>query len=424
MIYATVNNASFVRNSFPSYRALDTQKLVMVDLPRELLATPSDALEFQQVLAFCKKQRRENKRLEYKREFGPKPGLQVAKEAAAFANTEGGTILWGVEEQEKTGKPKPNQCGTNLGNDPRQTVINACFGEVFPPIEPTVSDFLPNPEDNNKGFLVVRIPASRDVHTVEERRGIYVRTGDHCKPINKPTDEQIAGMFARREVAVSRQAERRANNQKKLNAAIRERSEWPNIWISIGPYLDVGRIGEPRALRDSFDKICVAPYYANSSVPFKGHDKIRALQNGIYAVSRRAYDGFNSGLIDCFGNVCLQFVTEGFAKSVEFDNRDAESRAPKSTDGTQMSADAGAIVAYLMTAVEVAKNLYAISGFVGMCSISVRIEGTQHVPLIIPRRNSAFTPVLGTCPLSRDIVIEDNVSTEVRYNRKLWMVTG
>ncbi|AKM82542.1 TPA: hypothetical protein DD449_01620 [Candidatus Berkelbacteria bacterium] len=68
----------------------------------KLLLKPINSFTFQDVSDFCSEGYLENVQLDYKKDFSPKG---VAKHFASFSNTRGGLIIFGVEEDEKTGKP-------------------------------------------------------------------------------------------------------------------------------------------------------------------------------------------------------------------------------------------------------------------------------------------------------------------------------
>ncbi len=163
----------------------------------ELTALPIERITFKEVVAFCSHQTGESMRLEYKEKFSGKDAAkQIAKGVAAFANTQGGTFLFGVKE-ESDRKPVKSPEGEDLGNDPKATVQSACVHNVFPPIVPEVSEYLRNPNDSSRGFLVVRVGASEDIHTIDGGKGIYLRANDQSEPV-RATIEQIEWLIQRR----------------------------------------------------------------------------------------------------------------------------------------------------------------------------------------------------------------------------------
>ena len=138
----------------------------------EIMGLPIDAITFDDVQAFCAHETPENIRLEYKQEFSSNhPARQIAKEIAAFANTQGGTILFGVKEDSDR-RPVKSPQGADLGGNPKATIQSACVHNVFPPVVPEVSALIPNPKEPSKGFVIVRIGASEDIHTVDGGKGI------------------------------------------------------------------------------------------------------------------------------------------------------------------------------------------------------------------------------------------------------------
>lgn len=141
-----------------------------------------ELLTFDDVVAFLKeaqsKDHKEGVCLDYKREM-IEPA-KTAKLASAFANTNGGRIVFGVDEQD--GYPVPPFEGGNLGGNPDQKVKHACQHKVSPSLKVFLSRPLMNPSDLSKGFLVVAVPQSgKTPHSVDDM--VYVRTEDHKEPI-------------------------------------------------------------------------------------------------------------------------------------------------------------------------------------------------------------------------------------------------
>ena len=96
---------------------------------------------------------------------------------AAFANTQGGLLLIGVEEDGKSRKPKLPLIGVE-GNpaDLRQRVLNIAFDAVFPPVQPEIA-VCPMPS-STRSLVVVRTSPSRLMHAVDRRTRVYVRVED------------------------------------------------------------------------------------------------------------------------------------------------------------------------------------------------------------------------------------------------------
>ena len=69
-----------------------------------MFAKPFYDLEYEDIVKFCQRMLPEQQILEYKRELYTEPNLsKLHKSVSALANTQGGYIIIGVEEDRKTG---------------------------------------------------------------------------------------------------------------------------------------------------------------------------------------------------------------------------------------------------------------------------------------------------------------------------------
>lgn len=91
-------------------------------------------LNFQDIKQLLLEGAEENIRLEFKREYPGKSNL--LKKLSSFANTYGGYLILGVEEDGR-GKVK-SLPGVEPINRFDQSVIQWCFDEIYPPIIPFV----------------------------------------------------------------------------------------------------------------------------------------------------------------------------------------------------------------------------------------------------------------------------------------------
>lgn len=182
-----------------------------------IFVKPRDAIEFEDVEAFCDEQIEENSRLDYKRAFSSTDEKkQIAKLISAFANTHGGIILVGVDEKDRI--PKLPIEGIDYVEGLEEKVTSIALKNIYPPVFPetTVCRFGNNLE---KAVVLIRVQESDETpHTVENTTGIYVRVDSQSEP-QRARYEEIEWLMNRRKKAVEnrerllRRAEERFNNQ-------------------------------------------------------------------------------------------------------------------------------------------------------------------------------------------------------------------
>lgn len=203
----------------------------------EFRARPIQSLRFEDVVRFCETQERENVVLDYKQEISSKsPAKQIAKLVAAFANTQGGIVIWGVKESDKDGIPCKDQVGMVLGSDPKKTISDVCRTQVFPPPQVEVSEFLSNLSDPTRGFLVARVlPGKLVPYTFDGV--IYVRVNDSSDPV--PADlATVRYLLDRRKPFEDAQTQRRSAMVSRLEPLC---GEYPSFWITVGPTFEADR---------------------------------------------------------------------------------------------------------------------------------------------------------------------------------------
>ncbi len=138
-------------------------------------------LDINTVLSFCNQGFSEGLRIEYKKEF-PR-NLKLAETVCAFANTQGGLILIGVEADKKYNKPK-NVTGVELKGGLEEKIINLCLSHISPSITPEVKvvDFKSDPKitESDRAILFIRVRASYIApHYLLSTNEIPIRV--HCR---------------------------------------------------------------------------------------------------------------------------------------------------------------------------------------------------------------------------------------------------
>ena len=145
-----------------------------------------ESLTFHDVATFLAEQHEEGLHLDYK--LNVPTAEKLAKLTSAFANSEGGIIIFGVKEEHEL--PVEPFLGADLGNNPRQLIRQACSEHLVPAVDVIVGKVLKNPADPTKGFLVAAVPQSgKGAHVVKSDGRVYLKVYDHKEPVN-PTVEQ------------------------------------------------------------------------------------------------------------------------------------------------------------------------------------------------------------------------------------------
>ncbi|MBR5151490.1 MAG: ATP-binding protein, partial [Elusimicrobiaceae bacterium] len=144
-----------------------------------LFDKPIHELTFDDVVAFCKRGLPENKQLDYKYML-PKNHEKFAKTIASFANTMGGTIIVGVQD-DKNDKPSPPFLGIAYHEKVRNSIEDIIKTNIDPVVFVDINICL-----NKRGdrmFVVIDIPQSNlTPHLVGKLKRAYIRTGQSSRP--------------------------------------------------------------------------------------------------------------------------------------------------------------------------------------------------------------------------------------------------
>lgn len=147
----------------------------------DLYQVPPRELKWQDVDQFLQLGLPEGDTLDYKKDFSE----GVPATIAAMANTRGGIILIGVEEDTKTKKPAQRP-GIGAHHYGAGTLGNHCR-RLQPRYVPP-NHLVEFPEDRTRGVLVVRVqPEHAPVPIWDEEGGVLVRVGDQNRPADLQT---------------------------------------------------------------------------------------------------------------------------------------------------------------------------------------------------------------------------------------------
>lgn len=158
-----------------------------------LFSKNMDDIKFSDIEEFCaldspEEQRpREGLRIDFKSSFPD----DLPKFMVAFANTSGGIIVLGVDENQ--GIPQ-SIVGISLGKaDIKTRITGIAYSAINPPLTPEVG-LARLPNDDSKGIVVIRIQESQyPPHMVERgsENSIYIRVNDECRKVDLRTIEAL-----------------------------------------------------------------------------------------------------------------------------------------------------------------------------------------------------------------------------------------
>src|SRR5262249_25059601 len=129
------------------------------------------------VVAFCEQGLPESINLDYKREMTAPEKL--AKTVSSLANTFGGVILLGVDEDDAS-RPKPPFDGLEFEPKIEERIWSILIEHIYPPVLPEVHVC---PPEANRTFVVIRVAQSATPpHAIRHNTSVYLRTGNISKP--------------------------------------------------------------------------------------------------------------------------------------------------------------------------------------------------------------------------------------------------
>lgn len=162
-----------------------------------LLTIPLDEVTHDDLLNFCEEKHIEDIDLDYKADFPS----DLARLLSAFANTQGGLAIIGVEEEGKTRLPVCPPKGIDEDADvARQKIQNIAFDAIYPPLEPAIRAVgIPNSE---RVVVLIRVHASNLVHAVDRRKRIYIRSQDNNRGYSLANLTDLQWLWDKRESSI------------------------------------------------------------------------------------------------------------------------------------------------------------------------------------------------------------------------------
>jgi len=211
-------------------------------------------ITFEDVLNFCNERIKESINLDYKKDFPS----DLEKTIAAFANTMGGLIIIGVDEND--GKPKFPVEGLEYKEGFSERITNIILSNIYPPIFPEIQVCEPV---EDKTFVIIRVPQSNMTpHFIRHRTQIYIRTNDINHPEELAPAEQIEWL----------------RDKRKKSEELRELL-YTNALERYNNYL---KLHNSSGISFGEATISIAPLYPSN--PYKSPQEIKEIANEIKAM--------------------------------------------------------------------------------------------------------------------------------------------
>jgi len=229
-------------------------------------------IDWNDIELFCRQQIKEGAYLDYKEDF---PN-NLEKTLSAMANTLGGIVLIGIEENDDN-TPKTPIKGIQFKRGLSEKVTNIILSNISPPFFPEIQ--ICANQNSDKAVVVIRIPQSHQTpHAINKTTKVYLRTGDVNTPEELATLKEIGWLSNQRllstnlkdtilQNAKSRYATFYEFLLEELQSSSQngEKTENGLLTLSVSPLYPKNIFLSPIELRDIPEKIKVPDYYGTST---------------------------------------------------------------------------------------------------------------------------------------------------------------
>jgi len=158
---------------------------------------PIHQITYETVRDFCEQRIAEGPQLDY----GLDLRKDIAKTMCAFANTQGGLLILGVED-DKDNRPVLPIAGVESKRGLREQVVSKAYDAIAPPVFPEVQvcEFAHEQTGDQRAIIVVRVDQSdAGPHAMDQGRRAYVRLDDQSRPEQLATMAQLSWLMERRQ---------------------------------------------------------------------------------------------------------------------------------------------------------------------------------------------------------------------------------
>ena len=152
-----------------------------------MFTKPASGIEFDDIEAFCQEWG-EGVRVEYKREITRE---SLPKIISAFANTQGGILIIGVEADKKRNKVISQIQGIPHKNGIEEQIVQIAITRIHPAVTPEVI-IREVPGETDRVVVVVRVEESEQApHAIQNTNRVYIRVASITQPNDGYEDASI-----------------------------------------------------------------------------------------------------------------------------------------------------------------------------------------------------------------------------------------
>ncbi len=226
------------------------------------------SLTWQDVLDFCALGLPEGATIDYKREIPS----ELERTVSAMANTSGGLVLVGVDEDRNSTKPISPPAGIPMERGLSERITNLCITNITPPFVPEIA--VVEESSAKRAVVVVRVPQSHQApHAIAKNTKVYVRRGSVNSPEDLADLNELEWLKKGREKSTTfrdslyQRADVRFNQfLRGFDGSANKRVERDGtLTISFCPMYPKGMMLEPPGLSAVLRKIRVRDYYNTDS---------------------------------------------------------------------------------------------------------------------------------------------------------------
>lgn len=248
-----------------------------------------DEIMYQDILDFCNEQISENISLDYKEAIDS--GL--AKTIAAMANTWGGLIIIGVEDQDS--KPKLPVKGLEFKEHLREQINNIILGNITPPVFPEIQ--VCQSTDGTRALIVIRIVQSNTTpHAIRGNTKVYLRTDTSNEPEELATVDRVLWLVNKRE----KSTELKNNFYEKAQLRLQKLTgkkvpiEHADLILAASPLYPFESMIDYRKLRNGILEQLYTRGYDQSFPNNIHHARFEPTENGSYSLISNEQTGYIS----------------------------------------------------------------------------------------------------------------------------------